>query len=62
VGGEKIYPALKVPSQCPLVLLVEASLREGKALGNGEGKGIGIGLYCGQRNEVGQGVCCTSEF
>jgi hypothetical protein len=30
---------LKVPVQCPLVLLLEGHLREGKALGNEEGKG-----------------------
>jgi hypothetical protein len=33
--------ALKVPRQCPPVLLVEAHLREGKALASEEGKEIG---------------------
>jgi hypothetical protein len=38
--GRKIL-ALKVPRQCPLVLLVEVRLREGKALGSQEGKELG---------------------
>jgi hypothetical protein len=29
--GTGIFPALKVPRQCPLVLLVEVNLRKGKA-------------------------------
>jgi hypothetical protein len=37
-GREKRSPALKVPRQCPLVLLVEVRLGEGKALGSEEGK------------------------
>jgi hypothetical protein len=31
-GKTDKLPALKVPRQCPLFLLVEVSLREGKAL------------------------------
>jgi hypothetical protein len=31
---------LKVPRQCPLVLLVEVRLREGKAFGSEEGEGL----------------------
>jgi hypothetical protein len=38
MGREKRFPALKVPRQCPLGLLVEVRLREGKALGSEEGK------------------------
>jgi hypothetical protein len=39
-GEEKetfFSPVLKVPRQCPLVLLVEICLREGKAFGTLEG-------------------------
>jgi hypothetical protein len=41
--GEEIFPALKVPRQCPLVL-VEVRLGEGKALGSGRNNGLGCGL------------------
>jgi hypothetical protein len=34
VGGQKDVPALRVPRQCPFVLLVEIRLTEGKALGS----------------------------
>jgi hypothetical protein len=35
-GGKKYFsPVLKVPRQCPLVLLVKARLREGEALERG---------------------------
>jgi hypothetical protein len=37
-GGE-LFPALKVPRQCPLVLPVAVRSRVGKALGSVEGKG-----------------------
>jgi hypothetical protein len=33
-GGDKIFPALKFPRQCPVVLLVEECFREGKVLGS----------------------------
>jgi hypothetical protein len=33
-GGEKHFLGLKVPRQCPLVLLVEVCLRGGNALGS----------------------------
>jgi hypothetical protein len=36
--------ALKVPRQCPFVLLVEIRLRDGKALGSEKGKGLGSGF------------------
>jgi hypothetical protein len=39
--GQKMFPALKVPRQCPLFLLVEVHLREGKALGSEKVKGLG---------------------
>jgi hypothetical protein len=46
----KIFQAMKVPRQCPLVFLVEEIYEEGKALGNEESKAMGIGfsvtLYC----------------
>jgi hypothetical protein len=35
---QKVFPALKVPRQCPFVLLVEVRLKEGKALGSEKGK------------------------
>jgi hypothetical protein len=39
MGTGKKYPALKVPRQCPLVLLAEAYLNnKGKYLGSEEGK------------------------
>jgi hypothetical protein len=38
--GTEHIPALKVPSQCPFVLLVEVRLTEGKALGSEESKGF----------------------
>jgi hypothetical protein len=37
-------------AMCRLVLLVEASLREGKVLGSCEGKGLGAGLCYEQRS------------
>jgi hypothetical protein len=32
--GQKMFPALKVLRQCPLVLLVEVRLREGNVSGS----------------------------
>jgi hypothetical protein len=43
-GGNNL-PTLKVSTQCPLVLLVEVRLREGKVLGREEGKALGSGLF-----------------
>jgi hypothetical protein len=54
-GG--ILPTLKVPSQCPFVLLVEVSLRDGKSLGSEGRKELGSGLCYEQRKEVEQGLC-----
>jgi hypothetical protein len=42
--GQKIFLALKVPRQCPFVLLVEVCLREDKALGSEKGRDLGFGL------------------
>jgi hypothetical protein len=33
-GWGQLFQALKIPRQCPLVLLVEVRLTEGKALGS----------------------------
>jgi hypothetical protein len=49
--GGTHFQALKVPRQCPLVLLVEVRLREGKALGSG--------FHCEQMTGVEQGLCCV---
>jgi hypothetical protein len=38
--GRKCFPALKVPSQCPLIRSVEVRLREGKPVGSEEGNSI----------------------
>jgi hypothetical protein len=43
-GGNDL-PTLEVPRQCPLVLLAEVRLREGKAIGSEEGKALGSGLF-----------------
>jgi hypothetical protein len=41
-----IFPhVLKVPRQCPLVLLAKVRLREGKALGSEEGEVLGCGYF-----------------
>jgi hypothetical protein len=45
---------LKVLRQCPLVLLVEVSLKVGKALENEKDKGLGCGLCHEQRTEAEQ--------
>jgi hypothetical protein len=44
-------PVLKIPRQCPLVLLVEENLRQGKALGSVKGKGFGCRLCYEHRRE-----------
>jgi hypothetical protein len=41
VEGDRHFPALKISRQSPLLLLVEVYIREGKALGNEEGKALG---------------------
>jgi hypothetical protein len=51
---------LKVPRQCPFVLLVEKRLREGKALGSEEGKGLGRGACYEKRNEA-EGGCTVYD-
>jgi hypothetical protein len=38
---KKAFPTLKAPKLCQIILLVEASLGEGRALGNEEGKNLG---------------------
>jgi hypothetical protein len=38
-GRQKNVTALKVPLQCPLLLLAQVRLREGKALGSKESEG-----------------------
>jgi hypothetical protein len=51
VGREKLcslLPVLMDPRQCPLVHLVEASLRKGKALGSEKMELLGCGLCCEQ--------------
>jgi hypothetical protein len=49
--GQSDFPALNVPRQYPLVLLVEVCLREGEALGIEEGKVLGSGLCYEERRE-----------
>jgi hypothetical protein len=44
VGGAEMCAALKVPMQFPLVLMVVARFRQGKASGNEGGKALGSGL------------------
>jgi hypothetical protein len=39
--GNRKASSMKVPGQCPLVLLVKVVWREGKTLGSGEGKALG---------------------
>jgi hypothetical protein len=49
--------------QCLLVLLIKVVWREGKALGNEEGKALGSGLYYEKRKKVEQRLfCLVSEF
>jgi hypothetical protein len=56
-GEEKMFPALKVSKQCPLVLL-ELRFREGKALGI-EDTGLGSRISNEQRMEVEQKFHCV---
>jgi hypothetical protein len=51
-GRQKSFHKLKVPRQCPIFLLVEVRLKEGKVLGSEEGKGLGSGVYCEQRKQM----------
>jgi hypothetical protein len=46
------FTAMKVPRQCPFVLLVKDGFGEGKAFGSGEGKQMNIGA----RREVEQNL------
>lgn len=38
------FPALKIPLQCPLVLLAKVGWEDNETLGIEEGKTVGIGL------------------
>jgi hypothetical protein len=49
---EKIFPALKVPRQCPFYLLREVGLKEGKALESKQGKWLGCGFCYEQGMEL----------
>lgn len=40
LGGNKMFPTLKVRRQCSIVFLVETRLRQDKALGSEEGKRV----------------------
>jgi hypothetical protein len=55
---QKNILALKVPRQCPFVL-VEVCFRKGKALGSEEGKWLGSGVCFEQRKEVKPGLYCV---
>jgi hypothetical protein len=49
--------------QCPILLLIKAGWREGKALGNEESTALGGGHYYEKRKEVEQGLYrLVSEF
>jgi hypothetical protein len=50
-GNRDTFSAMKVPRQCPLVLLVKAGCRQSKAFGSGEGRAMR-----GARREVQQGL------
>jgi hypothetical protein len=39
-GGRDKFTAMKVPRQCPLVVLVNVDWRGGKVFGSGEGREI----------------------
>jgi hypothetical protein len=57
VGKKYFYPVLKAPRQCPLVILVEVHLREGKALGSQK---VVLGILCyEQKKEVEPGFYCA---
>jgi hypothetical protein len=45
LGETEKFPALKVPMQYPIVLLVKVGWRGCKALGSKEGKGLGIYIF-----------------
>jgi hypothetical protein len=47
------------PSQCPLVILVDKSSREGKASGSEKGKGLGHAFFCEQREGF---LRCSQDF
>jgi hypothetical protein len=51
-SGKRFFLTLKVPMQCPFILLVE-----GKALGSEQGKGSGCRLCYEQRRKVEPGLC-----
>jgi hypothetical protein len=53
-GGRQNFPALNVPSQCPLVLPVKIYWRRGRALGREGDKALGNGLCYEYRREVDQ--------
>jgi hypothetical protein len=53
------FPVFKAPRQCPLVLLVEEYLREGKALGSEKGKVLGSGHCYEQSREDEEGIYCV---
>jgi hypothetical protein len=53
----EVFPDFKVLRQCPFFLLIKLRLREGKALGSEEGKGLGSGLCCEQRKENEERLC-----
>jgi hypothetical protein len=54
IYGVQIFfsPALKVPRQCPLVLLIDVCLREDEALGSKKVKILLRGLGYEQRRET----------
>jgi hypothetical protein len=56
--GQKNILVLKVPRQCPFVLLVEVCLRKGKALGSEEGKALGSGISYELKKEIEPGLYC----
>jgi hypothetical protein len=53
-----IFPALKVPRQCPFFLLIEVDSREGKSLGSKEGEGLGCGFCYDQWGEWSGSFMC----
>jgi hypothetical protein len=63
VWGEQNLPALKVPRQYLLILLVKVGQREGKALRSEDSQVMGSGLSYEQRKEVEQDLYYVrSEF
>jgi hypothetical protein len=52
-GGQRIFPALSVSRQRPLVFLVEVHLRKGKALGSEKGKGWDVEFVVNRENRAG---------